>query len=474
MHRVNWTPDPAGPMIPRKVFQAGSPRDRGSFPATVQRGFAALAAFLLIACGDTTPPSFISPPSLKPNPNPAVPLAAIVSAVTDEPAELVIEISDGANEWAVPASGERAIEHERAVIGFRPGRKHRLFVSARDQDGNTTPGRHVLKFETAPLPGDFPPIETTVSVPERMEPGVTLFSPGKWPTGGRADDRYGLVLAVDAAGEVRWYYRSNENITDPRPLPNGNLLLRVGYKRAVEMDMLGNVVAQWHAARYSDPAAVDKGPRGSIPVQTETFHHEIQQMPSGNLLTLSTEMRRLDYPTEVKPGAPRKTAHVVGDVGVEFARDGSIVNEWKLMDMLDPERIGYDSLLPIWDWAYPQADGGTKDWSHGNSVFYDSADNSIIVSLRHQDAVVKFSRDTGRLVWILGTHKGWRDPWKRFLLEPQGPLEWPYHQHAAKTTVRGTVMLFDNGNARAWPFDAPWEAKDTYSRAVEYAVDVEA
>ena len=63
---------------------------------------------------------------------------------------------------------------------------------------------HELEFKTAPLPDDFPPIKATVAVPDKMEPGVMLFAPMKWPTGGETDDGYGLALAVDADGEVVW------------------------------------------------------------------------------------------------------------------------------------------------------------------------------------------------------------------------------------------------------------------------------
>ena len=57
------------------------------------------------------------------------------------------------------------------------------------------------------------------------------------------------------------------------------------------------------------------------------------------------------------------------------------------------------------------------------------------------------------------------------MLEPQGELAWQYHQHAAKITASGTVLLFDNGNFRSWPPRKKLEDKDSYSRAVEYAID---
>jgi hypothetical protein len=126
---------------------------------------------------------------------------------------------------------------------------------ARDQAGNLTVDVQELEFETPPLPADFPPIRTLLSTPKKMEPGVTLFAPMKWPTGGEQDEHYGIALAVDAAGEVVWYYRGEESVGDPRPLPNGNLLCMIGHNRAFEMDMLGNVVGQWHASQHQNPVA---------------------------------------------------------------------------------------------------------------------------------------------------------------------------------------------------------------------------
>jgi hypothetical protein len=433
-------------------------------------------AVAFTGCGDTSAPKFTTPPSIAANPNPAVPLAAIVSAATDEPAELLIKVSEGGTEWLVPSAGEPAIEHKRAVLGFRAGRKHHLEVTARDQAGNVTLPQ-TLEFEAPPLPGDFPPIKAIVSTPGKMEPGVTVFSVMKWPDGKAPQEDYGLALAVDARGEIVWYYRGEELMGDPQPLPNGNLLYMVGRNRAVEMDMLGKVVSRWHAAQHPNPEASKKVAEGSIPVETETFHHEIQKLPSGNLLTLSTELRRIDnYPTDVsKPEGAKSPTNVIGDVIVEFAPDGSIVKQWKLMDLLDAHRLGYDSLGRTWDnWAYRGIEGGTRDWAHSNSVFYDAADESIVVSVRHQEAVVKFSRETGKLIWILGDHSLWKDPWKPYLLEPLEGLQWQYHSHAAKITPRGTLLLFDNGNFRALPPKAKMAAPDSYSRAVEFAIDAKA
>ena len=112
---------------------------------------------------------------------------------------------------------------------------------------------------------------------------------------------------------------------------------------------------------------------------------------------------------------------------VEFFPDGTLRREWLLTDIIDPTRIGYDSLNQT-------ADG--RDWAHANAVVYDPSDDTFIASLRHQDAVIKFSRATGELVWILGPHDNWTAEFQPFLLHPiDTPFEWQYHQHASADAV---------------------------------------
>lgn len=122
----------------------------------------------------------------------------------------------------------------------------------------------------------------------------------------------------------------------------------------------------------------------------------------------------------------------------------------------------------------PTLDPNSTIISHANAVLHDPRDDSIIVSLRHQEAVIKFSRATGDLKWILGPHQNWTPEFQPFLLDPVGtPFEWQYHQHAPMITPSGTLLLFDNGNYRAMPFDGrmPVENADNYSRAVEFSID---
>ena len=200
-------------------------------------------------------------------------------------------------------------------------------------------------------------------------------------------------------------------------------------------------------------------------------------MPSGNLLTLSSEVRVYeDYLTSsTDPDAPRGKANVVGDVIAEFTREGDVVYELKLLDVLDPYRPPSNPTIGgagFWRSTYEtMVEGELVDWAHFNSIFYDPRDDSILLSGRRQDAVVKIDRKTSELTWILGPHDRWKEPWNSYLLTPKGELEWQNHEHSASVTPAGTILMFDNGTFRDGPRENDPPESEKYSRAVEFAVD---
>lgn len=402
-------------------------------------------------------------PSLTMAPNASTPLAGLLELQTSGLSRVSIVVSDGIDQWNKDFEEFNTV-HSLPVLGFKPGRAHTVTVSVLDEEGNDVIEPVVFDVTTNPLPEGFPEISVT-STPELMEPGVTLF------------EAAGYLVAVNETGDVVWYHQIQFQVgfldRDVRRMMNGNLLLLLPRNRIVELDMLGNVVNLWHSSGSFD------GDPGSIPVDTLAFHHEVFEMQSGNLLVLSVEFRTImDYPTSVfDPFAPLGLAIVAGDVIVEFAPDGTIVNQWKLLDMLDPFRINYSSLLGLYDAFYESVFGDpleTRDWSHGNAVVHDPSDDSIVVSLRHQDAVVKFSRQSGELKWILGPHENWdMEQFGEFLLTPLSDEEFffQFHQHAPDITDEGTMIVYDNGNNRASPFDPILPGSANFSRAVEYQIN---
>ena len=434
---------------------------------------AGLGAAAVGGCADRTAPS-IERFHVPEAPRPEAPLGVLVEVTTDEPARLSVEIASDERTDHLEFDSEYRTDHVVPLIGLRPGRTHAATFIATDAAGNHDRAPPLI-IDTDPLPDDFPPLAVTVSRPERMEPGTRLLNVYRWGEEGN-DQGFGLLVAVDASGEVVWYYRADHSIMQAVPLANGNLAYMGSldgiWGILVEIDLLGNEVRRWHSRALADAA-----PAGSILVDVDSLHHDMIELPSGNLATLSSEVRTFDgYPTsDDDPDAPSETRDVVGDVIVEFAPDGTVVQEWPLLDLLDPYRIGYDSLgTGFWGDTYRalgHPEGEAADWAHANALAYDAADDAFVVSVRHQDALVKVDR-SGTVQWILGAHAAWDEPWRSRLLEPQGDLEWPYHSHGVEVTPDGTILLFDNGNNRALPFDARMRAEDSYSRAVEYDVDL--
>ena len=153
---------------------------------------------------------------------------------------------------------------------------------------------------------------------------------------------------------------------------------------------------------------------------------------------------------------------------MEVRPDGSKANEWRLLDILDPYRLTYGSRAKYW---VQRGYKDTNDWCHANCTAYVANDDAILVSLRTQDAIIKFDRKTGALRWILGTHDNWKTPWSDKLLTPDGPVAWNSHQHDCSLTSGGTILCFDNGNHRAQPFERPVPPDENFSRAVEFVVD---
>lgn len=409
---------------------------------------------------------FSTPPKVTANPNPHAPLAAILEFATDEPSSVRVEVLDGEWGWTKTFEDEPLTEHRHAILGLRPGRTHRLGVAARGAGGEVVEAGD-LSVTMPPLPEDFPPMTVSLCVPERREPGFMIFS-ARPSAVAEGNPGFGQLTAIDRTGEIVWFYRIDSPIGDVRRLRNGNLLY-VTDGVITEIDMLGDVQRRWYATgRFSEK----EPPSDGIPVETGVFHHAAIELPSGNLAACSMEVRDLPgFPTDDSdPAAAKETARVVGDVIVEFQRDGTVVNELRLLDILDPYRICYGSLAAYWvRKGYPD----TRDWSHVNGLAYDASDDSIIASARHQDSIVKIGRTNGELVWILGDHGNWKSPWADKLLRPEAGLEWQFHQHDCSVTPTGAVLCFDNGNHRATPFGPKMPDGESYSRAVEFAIDSE-
>ena len=325
------------------------------------------------------------------------------------------------------------------------------------------------------------------------------------PMGGALEwNRYPQNAIYDTKGELRWYMEPSR-IYDPDNVYKAGIMMGFrqnndgaftwGYgQRYVKYDLMGREVFN---RRLPDGYA--------------DFSHAMDPMQNGNYLV------RVASSDHVRPDG--KHVHTVRDVIIEVDASGEVVDEWRLFEILDPNRnivlksidqgavcLNIDTsqsgkTLSAEQLAKLEAQhafgdiagtGAGRNWAHVNSVDHDPVDDSIILSSRHQSAVVKIGRDK-QVKWILAAPNGWRDGLKDKVLTPvgkdgrplscrigkcEGGFDWTWTQHTAwkiDELSKGDIVyvsVFDNGDGRA--FVQPEDQNEKYSRAVVYKIDQKA
>ena len=329
----------------------------------------------------------------------------------------------------------------------------------------------------------MPLYQVKVSEPERMEAGVTFLSvrraqlirpQDRTKAQQRFADGYGLLLVLDAEGEVVWFYQSpDDRLAGIDRLRNGNIIYHLASFETVEMDLLGNKVRRWYAEKRPKGPVEDPN---AIPIKgMQTLHHQPHEVRDGSFLSFSANWRVIKdwYTNEFDP-KPRQDQKVMGDTIIEFDKQGNILWSWNTFDYLDTDMIGYEAFNPYWvTRGFPK----TWDWTHGNGVSYDPRDDSVVASFKLLDAIIKIDRESKEIKWIFGDHSGWKGELRDKLLTPVGEgFRWPWHQHNPRWTDQGTLLVFNNNRGQARPFEdrphVPFE--DTYSYSVEYEIDEDA
>lgn len=382
-------------------------------------------------------PSFV--PSVK------APLAGVLTVSTDIGSRVSVSVNDGTNSWEKDFY-DFSTSHSMTLLGFKPGRTNQISVTVYDKYRNACSAPQTLTFVTPPLPIDISHSVVRKSEPDLMEPGYMLFLMQLVGTTSH------YIMIVNSAGEVVWYTLAPAaGDVDVRQLDNGDLFLpeMKPNNDFVELNMLGTNVQTWH-------------PPAQYPVNV----HEGLVTDHGTILYLSdASVSVSNFPTTVTSNATLATKLVDDNPIVEISMTNSILlNAWSPIGLIAPTRVTYLT------YQLPNTFG--VDNEHANAVVEDTTDDSIVFSLRDQNAVFKLSRATSRLKWILGTPTNWPANFQQYLFTPVGsPFAWQYGQHAPKVTPQHTVLLYDDGNSRASPFDPPLADQSNHSRAVEYAID---
>ncbi|QKF64297.1 aryl-sulfate sulfotransferase [Campylobacter corcagiensis] len=330
------------------------------------------------------------------------------------------------------------------------------------------------------------------------------------PMGGALEWNYNpQIFILDTKGEVRWYL-------DPAKIYNLKSAFNAGVMMGFKQNEDGDLT--WgYGQRYAKYDIMGREIwNRELPAGYVDFSHSLDDSPNGNyfLRVANANLKRLDG----------KNVRTVRDVIVEVDKNGQVVDDWRLYEILDPYR---DNVLKVLDqgavclnidasqtghtlseedlakmddnnnFGDIVGSGPGRNWAHVNSVDHDAEDDSIIISSRHQNAIIKIGRDK-KVKWILGNPVGWKDEFKSKLLTPvdskgnkiscgadgakcpgyendKGGFDYTWTQHTAfkiDEKSKGDIIYvsaFDNGDSRG--MEQPALPTMKYSRAVVYKID---
>ncbi|EOH82587.1 aryl-sulfate sulfotransferase [Enterococcus raffinosus] len=334
---------------------------------------------------------------VKVDPYDASPLSALLLFQTEEAMKVEISVAGKDEESTIKNSFEEyTTDHSIPVLGLYADKDNEVTVKLTNEAGTSVEKKVTIK--TGALAKSIADIEVNEADTEKMAIGDSELT-FVVPSTKRA-------YAFDANGDVRWYStRYNSHIF--KELANGNLLYLTKESNdadtsnvLLETDYLGKIYN-----RYDFSSSSASNDTGESEGEMTVIHHDGIELPSGNLLLT------------VNDGS-----NYIEDTMIEINREtGEIEKTIDLKDIL-PESFyeEYDST---------SREDGKIDWFHQNSVDYDEADNSIIISGRHQDTIMKIDYSTNEIKWIMGNSSGWPESYQKYFLD--GDIKVSGGQHAA-------------------------------------------
>ncbi len=341
------------------------------------------------------------------------------------------------------------------IVGMRPSTTYNL-----QQDLYNGPFNHPgpsISFTTGAVPSSV-----LASIPNHFivkpeQPPTSLSYPVVWRSGGGG-------TAYDSQDNLIWYLASAapgyyNAVT--RPLPGGNLTAIFNRTTSVcpqtgqlcsdgfylrEYSPIGTLVRETNADRLNESVNALAAAQGRQPLNLHYINHEGYRLANGYTATLIENEQIAD-----QGSGPQD---VLGDAVVVLDRDFQAVWYWNSFDHLDIKRKAVlNDVCTPGQGGCPiisnrQSNGQyysvANDWTHCNSVSYDSVDGNLLLSSRHQAWVLKLAYNNGsgdgHIVWRLGQGGDFR------LADGFSTDAWFSYQHDARFAANGLLTLFDNSN----------------------------
>lgn len=388
----------------------------------------------------------LAQPYIKVNPYETSPLTALVIFTTAEKAKVTYTVVGKSTGTSITntVNGGYQTQHQVPVVGLYAG-NNTVKVTVETASGTTTTQKLAITTSTT-LPKYIKSTKITVTKNDKKKMAI-------------GDNQLTFLVrttkesfAVDADGAVRWYstYYVQHML---QPISNGHLLMLTKedqdgdtYNDLLETDYLGRIYQEYTfdtKTGNSEQAGDDK----------TVIHHDIIELPNHDLLaTVSDGSKYVEDTMAV-------ISHTTG----------------KVKQIIDLKRILPETMYQ----EYQESDAGTVDWFHQNAVWYDKNDQSILISGRNQDMILKMDLKTTKLKWIYsGKQKStWPTKYQQFLLSPTKGTTVLGGQHGINLLEdeqgdpSSEDILLYNNNINVTNGDKDTSGK--YSEGVQYHIDTD-
>lgn len=374
------------------------------------------------------------------------PQVASYSVYLPAPGKVFVEFgtstSYGRNTWAMPTPSSNGGQVQLDVAGMLGHTLYHFRPEIVLDDGATlTEADRTCQTGTPPATA---PIQISTPSGATPQSGIEL-----WNTVLPSSDLQ--AFATDLKGNVLWTYTYShpplDIIQGIQLLPNGHMLMLVSYLSSLtlsstsgiideirEIDLAGNTIRSLNVDQLNTRLAASnlRDAQGNL-YHLRGLHHDVLTLPNGHWLVLADYQKKYTN----LPGYSGTTA-VLGDAIVDVDRNLNPDWVWNAFDHLDVNR-------------HPM---NFADWTHGNAMLYSSDDHNLLLSMRHQNWIVKIEfldgMGSGKVMWRLGEGGDFK------LVGGVDPTDWFYAQHgisyfSPNTTGVFRIGVMDNGNDRIFP-----------------------
>jgi hypothetical protein len=370
------------------------------------------------------------------------PQVVIYSIYLPAPGNVHIDFGPGSpsgfETWSQPTSAPTGGMVSIFVAGMRAQTAYLMQAQVTLNDGATF--TDTLQTFTPGTPPATATVDASAQNGGTPQPGIEMFDTTRPVEAAR-------VFATDLAGNVIWTYAysgSPLDIVQPiKFLSNGHFLVQISYASSTslhqqlppntldevrEIDLAGNTIRSLTMQNLAAALAA-KG----YTLDLGSFHHDVLPLPNGHLVLLCSVTQTFPRLTGfVRP------IKVLGDLLVDVDQNFNPDWVWNSFDHLDVNRHPY--LFP--------------DWTHSNALLYSVDDHNLLLSVRHQNWILKIdfndANGTGNILWRLGEGGDFQ------LNGGSDPIDWFYAQHgpgyfSPNTTGIFTLGVMDNGDDRIFP-----------------------